>query len=89
MGYTPRQPLIPVICKYILSFFRYQDWEEFAKVGVNLLERLESFLEPINDDLNDNLEIVDDEELNDSLSDREQERETGEQLSPHISLCYN
>ena len=45
---------------------------------MNLLERLESFLEPINDDLNDNLEIVDDEELNDSLSDREQERETGE-----------
>ena len=56
---------------------------------MNLLERLESFLEPINDDLNDNLEIVDDEELNDSLSDREQERETGEQLSHHISLCYN
>jgi hypothetical protein len=26
---------------------RYQEWEEFAKVGVNLLERLESFLEPL------------------------------------------
>ena len=25
----------------------YRDWEEFAKVGVNLLERLESFLEPL------------------------------------------
>ena len=35
------------------SLSRYLDWEEFAKVGVNLLERLESFLEPINDDLND------------------------------------
>merc|ERR1719232_2540564 len=27
---------------------RYHEWEEFAKVGVNLLERLESFLEPLN-----------------------------------------
>ena len=27
---------------------RYAEWEEFAKVGVNLLERLESFLEPLN-----------------------------------------
>ena len=26
---------------------RYHEWEEFAKVGVNLLERLESFLEPL------------------------------------------
>jgi len=26
---------------------RYHEWEEFAKVGVTLLERLESFLEPL------------------------------------------
>ena len=26
---------------------RYHEWEEFAKVGVNLLDRLESFLEPL------------------------------------------
>ena len=26
---------------------KYSEWEEFAKVGVNLLERLESFLEPL------------------------------------------
>ena len=26
---------------------KYHEWEEFAKVGVNLLERLESFLEPL------------------------------------------
>ena len=41
---------------------RYHEWEEFAKVGVNLLERLESFLEPLTmgDDDADN--ITDDED---------------------------
>ena len=68
----------------IFFFSRYQDWEEFAKVGVNLLERLESFLDAINDDLNDNLEIVDDEDINDSLSDREEERETGKNIFYHF-----
>ena len=41
-GWIIKHFFYPKLCTY-----RYQEWEEFAKVGVNLLERLESFLEPL------------------------------------------
>ena len=41
---------------------RYHEWEEFAKVGVNLLERLESFLEPLNMGIDNDEEEEEDEE---------------------------
>ena len=41
---------------------RYQEWEEFAKVGVNLLERLESFLEPLGPMDSEDEEEVDEED---------------------------
>ena len=44
---------------------RYHEWEEFAKVGVNLLERLESFLEP--------LTMGNEEEAENGISDDEDE----------------
>ena len=50
---------------------RYQEWEEFAKVGVNLLERLESFLEPLNmgdDEEDDDYENISDDEANGYVS---------------------
>ena len=55
--------------------FRYQEWEEFAKVGVNLLERLESFLEP--------LEPVDSdlsEHRNQSGTGEDEEEEDGSEI---------
>merc|ERR1712066_304926 len=41
---------------------RYHEWEEFAKVGVNLLERLESFLEPLNMGIDNDEEDDDDDD---------------------------
>ena len=45
----------------------YQEWEEFAKVGVNLLERLESFLEPLALASDDYEHIVSDDGEGDDL----------------------
>ena len=43
---------------------RYHEWEEFAKVGVNLLERLEMFLEPLGPSDEEETDDTDDEQQN-------------------------
>ena len=70
-------PKYKIFQNYYLNhfLFRYQEWEEFAKVGVNLLERLESFLEP--------LEPVDSdlsEHRNQSGTGEDEEEEDGSEI---------
>ena len=54
---------------------RYHEWEEFAKVGVNLLERLESFLEPLNMGKDNQEEEEEEEEVDGDDADDDDEEE--------------